>query len=117
MVESTRFCNYFNGKFGTAVSFIDPLQVGVKQEDKEEWCEDLETLEKIYLKWASRYPAQTASQFLCQETAAIIFLTAFTPDWQHFCDLRYHETTGPVRPECKALAEKAFNILKDYGLV
>lgn len=117
MVESTRFCNYAKGKFNMSVNFIDPSEVGVPDEYRDEWIDDLKTLEQIYLKWANRVPAQTASQFLCQETAATAFFTAFTCDWQHFCDLRFHELTGPVRPECKELASQTFILLKEFGIV
>lgn len=115
MVESTRYCNYNKDKF-QGLRIIHPSELGVPSTYIDEWLSDVAIMEDIYNKWASRLPAQTASEFLGQMTGATVYLTAYLPDWQLFCNLRYHESTGKVRPECKELATQVYNQLQSYGI-
>ena len=106
VVESTRYCNYIKGKFGTSVSFMIPSWL--TPDIEEEFKADCETLEKIYFKWINKgYQPQQAAYFLCQGTKASVCMTGFASDWRFFFDLRYYGETGKPHPDMEILAGKA----------
>ena len=106
VVESTRYCNYIKGKFGTSVSFMIPSWL--TPDIEEEFKADCEALEKIYFKWINKgYQPQQAAYFLCQGTKASVCMTGFASDWRFFFDLRYYGETGKPHPDMELLAGKA----------
>lgn len=102
-IESTRYCNYFKEKFGHSVNFVYPCWL--KEDEVEEFEQDLTTIENIYFKWIEKgWQAQQAATFLPQATKAEVIMTGFISDWQHFLDLRALGTTGAPHPQAKELA-------------
>ena len=104
-IESTRFCNYIKQKFGSSVSFITPIWL--KEEEQEEFEEDLKTIESIYFKWINKgWQPQQAAYFLIQGTKAEIIMTGFASDYNHFFDLRSEiAKTGKPHPTVVELVE------------
>lgn len=104
-IESTRFCNYIKQKFGSSVSFITPIWL--KEDEQEEFEEDLKTIESIYFKWINKgWQPQQAAYFLIQGTKAEIIMTGFTSDYNHFFDLRSEiAKTGKPHPTVVELVE------------
>ena len=104
-IESTRFCNYIKSRFGSSVSFITPIWL--KEEEQEEFEEDLKTIESIYFKWINKgWQPQQAAYFLIQGTKAEIIMTGFASDYNHFFDLRSEiAKTGKPHPTVVELVE------------
>lgn len=104
-IESTRFCNYIKQKFGSSVSFSTPIWL--KDEEQEEFEEDLKTMESIYFKWINKgWQPQQAAYFLIQGTKAEIIMTGFASDYNHFFDLRSEiAKTGKPHPTVVELVE------------
>mgnify|MGYP000171596296 CR=1 FL=1 len=104
-IESTRFCNYIKQKFGSSVSFATPIWL--KNEEQEEFEEDLKTIESIYFKWINKgWQPQQAAYFLIQGTKAEIIMTGFISDYEHFFDLRSEiAKTGQPHPTVVELVE------------
>ena len=104
-IESTRFCNYIKQKFGSSVTFATPIWL--KEEEQEEFEEDLKTIESIYFKWINKgWQPQQAAYFLIQGTKAEIIMTGFASDYNHFFDLRSEiAKTGKPHPTVVELVE------------
>ena len=104
-IESTRFCNYIKQKFGSSVSFITPIWL--KEDEQDEFEEDLKTIESIYFKWINKgWQPQQAAYFLIQGTKAEIIMTGFASDYNHFFDLRSEiAKTGKPHPTVVELVE------------
>lgn len=104
-IESTRFCNYIKSRFGSSISFIAPIWL--KDDEQEEFEEDLKTIESIYFKWINKgWQPQQAAYFLIQGTKAEIIMTGFASDYNHFFDLRSEiAKTGKPHPTVVKLVE------------
>lgn len=100
-IESTRYCNYSKGKFGSELTFIRP-------------CWDiggsgmftlLEEIEETYLSMISEHnwQAQQAAEILPQCVKADVIITAFDDDWEHMFNLRAKGTTGKPHPEVQRI--------------
>lgn len=119
--ESTRYCNYTKGKFGSEITY--PIPAWINEEDipkdlfkSDEWsaieywayclavCEDTYN-NLIRLGWKP----QQARQVLPLNTKSTLIHTAFETDWEHFFDLRVHGVTGAPHPNAKYVAEIAYN--------
>ena len=111
-----QWSNYIKDKFGHSVSFIYPCWL--KEEEVEEFEQDLKTIEKIYFKWIEKgWQAQQAATFLPQATKAEVIMTGFVSDFKHFFDLRALGTTGAPHPSVKELVEPLYNEFKTLGYV
>lgn len=104
-IESTRLCNYIKEKFGSSVSFLTP--VWLKEDERDEFEEDLRTIESLYFKWINKgWQPQQAAYFLIQGTKAEIVMTGFASDYIHFFDLRSETAkTGKAHPTIIELVE------------
>lgn len=120
-IESTRLCNYIKEKFGSSVSFLTPIWL--KDDEKDEFENDLKTIESIYFKWINKgWQPQQAAYFLIQGTKAEIVMTGFASDYIHFFDLRSETAkTGKAHPTIIELVEPLKQefikrgYLKSYG--
>lgn len=118
--ESTRYCNYTKGKFGSEITYTIPAWI--KEDDipkelfkSDEWnaieywmnclsvCEDTYN-NLIRLGWKP----QQARQVLPLNTKSTLIHTAFETDWEHFFDLRVHGVTGVPHPNAKYVANIAY---------
>lgn len=121
-IESTRYCNYSKGKFGSELTFIRPI-----------WSNPSETLtktpdpdaifesyciraEKAYLDLvALGWQAQQAAEVLPQCIKGDVIITGFEDDWDHIFDLRALGTTGAPHPEVKRIIEPIMNDFYEKG--
>lgn len=113
--ESTRFCNYSLGKFGTSISVID-LASGMRIEGRyseqgavrdvvydkilDEWQLAMEDAEKHYLKMIELGASpQIARSVLPNSTKTEIVMTSNLAEWEWFFKLRTDKAAHPQMRE------------------
>lgn len=111
--ESTRYCNYSQGKFNHEITVIEPCYYQDKPELMTLWEKNTEAEEKIYFEMinAGAIP-QEARGNLLHDVKADIAITATENEWQHIINLRYHGTTGAPHPQAKEAVGCALPDLK-----
>lgn len=116
--ESTRYCNYASGKFGSEITVVSPSQfgedcywAGTSWEDWESVCI---SAEHAYKRMMERYcTAQEARVVLPTSTKTELIMTGNLYAWKHFFDLRALEKTGPAHPQAKEIALPALEGFRD----
>ena len=128
--ESTRYCNYNKGRFGSELTFIlddyynfpevidesvyyngenlvtEDGEIAYKLDDETRpYFQHLQNTENLYLNLInSGDTPQHARSVLPLTTKTQLVHTAFVEDWNHFLDLRFNESTGKVHPDMKIIA-------------
>lgn len=111
--ESTRYCNYIASKFGGTVSYCIPEWL--KEEEKEEFIEDLNINEKQYFKWLDKgWKPQQARGFLNHFLKTELILTGTISDWKHFFSLR---DDVAAHPSARELAHPLHEQFKELNLL
>ena len=85
--ESTRYCNYANGKFSREITVIESS--GLAENEAREWLDAMEHLERTYLLMIdSGVKPEKARDVLplCLKTE--LMMTANFREWRHFLKLR-----------------------------
>lgn len=114
LMESTRYCGYNREKFGSQLTFIEPsdwtINPSVDRLIKTAW-----KVSEIAYKWLICLGAkpQQARRILPLDIKTEFIQCGFTDAWDNFFNQRYFGTTGAPHPDCKQIAEKAYNIY--YG--
>ena len=119
-MESQRFCNYSQERFGNEVTFCMPhwYYESAVSSDWEKTQKSI--IFKNNMKWTEEayfknielgMPAEEARYVLPNATKTELIMTGFMDDWDHFLDLRLYGTTGKPHPEIKKLAEMIKNEL------
>lgn len=127
--ESTRFCNYSLGKFGTSISVIN-LENGMAIEDRysergdrdiifdqilDEWRLAMEDAEKHYLKMIELGASpQIARSVLPNSTKTEIVMTANLAEWEWFFKLR---TDKAAHPQMREITLPLHNYFMREGLL
>lgn len=138
--ESTRYCNYSKGKFGSELTYILPtflksqIDAGQYSFDSKSFKaytgdtvidldEDSNRVRFIWqcLSAEMTYKDMLDNSFSPQEARSIlpnclkteVVITGFLDDWKHFFDLRLKGTTGKPHPDMENLASKAYAELTD----
>lgn len=115
--ESTRYCNYSNGKFGNEIAVIDPVfwspanenRENFSEEAYEKWEEICGDIEIAYNKLTGiGAPAQQARSVLPTSTKADIVITTTLMEWRHIFALRACDMTGPAHPQMKEIMVPLF---------
>ncbi len=107
-IESTRYCNYSKGKFGSELTMIEPCNIEKDSEMYKEWFETVTLIEKGYMKMAELgAKGDQLRMLLPHSTKADMIMTANVTEWKHICSLRCHMAAHPsVRLiMCKMLNE------------
>lgn len=131
--ESTRYCNYSNGKFGNEISVID-IRGGIALDTKmrsmsgtqigeivNEWMDAMEDAERHYLRMIELGATpQIARSVLPTSTKAEIVITANIREWLHILSLRTPSTAHPqmreiMIPLSKQLAKEAPFFFGEYA--
>lgn len=109
--ESTRYCNYTLGKFGTEITVVKPSWCEEDSEAYYEWQTSCENAETRYFWMVNELGCtpQEARSVLPTSTKAEIVMTAPVGEWQHFFNLR---TSSAAHPDIRALAIPAQSDLK-----
>lgn len=114
LMESTRYCGYNKEKFGKQLTFIRPVDwtvnPSVDRLTKVAW-----KVSEIAYKWLIYLGArpQQARRILPLDIKTEFIQCGFTDAWDNFFNQRYFGTTGTPHPDCKQIAEVAYNIY--YG--
>lgn len=103
--ESTRYCNYSQGKFGNEITVIKPLFFDEGTPEYIIWEESCMQAEKAYneLIEMGRSP-QEARSVLPNSLKTEIVVTMNLREWIHFFNLRALGTTGAPHPQMKEIA-------------
>ncbi len=103
--ESTRYCNYNQGKFGNEITVIEPMFFEKGTPEYIIWEESCLQAEKAYneLIQMGRSP-QEARSVLPNSLKTEIVVTMNLREWIHFFNLRALGTTGAPHPQMKEIA-------------
>lgn len=94
--ESTRYCNYSNGKFGGQIHVICPSDISEGTQEYELWHLAMYSAEKMYLSMLeSGCKPEIARSVLplCLKTTLIV--TANYREWRHILELRTNKRAHP----------------------
>ncbi|MCD8239381.1 MAG: FAD-dependent thymidylate synthase [Clostridiales bacterium] len=113
--ESTRFCNYANGK---EVEFIIPYNYPEKKvvdcDYWARWTEAMEKAEKTYLSMVKGgFSPQKARAVLPNSLKTELVMTANLREWRHFLKLRAVGTTGKPHPQMLEVTLPLLDELKE----
>lgn len=116
--ESTRYCNYSQGKHGEEITVIKPLFWEEDTEQYQLWWKSCKYLEGMYMQLIhSGASPQEARSILPHSTKAEIVITAQVYEWNHIFDLRVLGKTGAPHPQIKQVMEPAFNEMMEKNLL
>lgn len=107
--ESTRYCNYGNGKFGGEIKVICPSGIKKKDVAFQEWKISCELDEVKYFKLLNLgCTPQEARSVLPTCLASEIVVTMSLGELKHFFNLRLFGTTGSPHPDMVVLTKQMF---------
>lgn len=110
--ESTRYCNYNLGKFGSEITVIKPLFYKEGATKFNIWKEACEQAERSYLALIELgSAAQEARSVLPNSLKTEIVVTATAEEWQHIVNLRYWGKTGKPHPQMLEIMNIAYELL------
>lgn len=108
--ESTRYCNYSNGKFGGEITVIKPCFFKENSTRYLNWfvaCESAETAYNAILEDGGT--PQEARDVLPNSLKTEIIMTAPLMEWCHFFNLRMSSSAHPQMQEVASYAYDAMN--------
>lgn len=109
--ESTRYCNYSNGKFGNEITVIDPCFWPHCDVKYHEWYSEMEEAEMSYLQLiSSGATPQEARSVLPNSLKTALVMTANIREWRHFLKLR---TSPAAHPQIREVAIMLLNQFKE----
>lgn len=117
--ESTRYCNYFKGKFGKKITVID-LAIGFHYDLNNlqdcakygEWIKAMEDAERHYMNMLKLGATpQEARSVLPNSLKTEIVVTMNIRNWRHFFQMRYFGVAGTPHPQMVEVAKMAFDLL------
>lgn len=107
--ESTRYCNYTKGKFGSKITVIKPCFWDENDEKYKVWKQTIEQIETAYNKLIELGASpQEARSILPNSLKTEIVMTMNLREWIHFFTLR---TAKAAHPQMR---EVAIPLLKEF---
>lgn len=109
--ESTRYCDYSKGKFGSELTFIDPLFWDDEEHypERKAWEELCQETENVYLAFRKYdIQPQQARDILPTSIKTEVVMTANIREWRHFFRLRAACETGMPHPQMLEVAVPLF---------
>ncbi len=106
--ESTRYCNYANGKFSREITVIESSDLA--ENEAREWLDAMEHLERTYLQMIDGgvKPEKARDVLpLCLKTE--LMMTANFREWRHFLKLRGSKM---AHPEIRKIAKQIYKIFQ-----
>ena len=95
-IESTRYCNYSNDKFGNEISFIKPINIKDDTQEYDIWYQCINEIEKSYNKMAEiGCKPDQLRMILPHSTAAEVSMTANLRSWRHIFKMRCAKQAHP----------------------
>lgn len=120
--ESTRFCNYSDGKFGSEITIIKPCFWVEDSRQYNLWLKSMEYAEEMYKKLIdSGATPQEARSVLPNSLKTEIVMTMNLREWRHFFKLRTAPAAHPqMRQVALVLLEQFMEtfpiIFKDFSI-
>lgn len=112
--ESTRYCNYSNGKFGEEITVIKPCFWEDGSNQMYEWEEAMWDAERHYMELLKLGATpQEARSVLPNSLKTEIVVTMNLREWRHFIRLRYLGVAGSPHPQIKEVAKMAYDLLME----
>jgi len=103
--ESTRFCNYSKGKYGSEITVIEPCFWEKNSSQYLLWETHMRFCEQHYLMLIDEgCPAQEARSVLPNSLKTEIVVKGNLREWIHFFNLRAIGTTGKPHPQMVEIA-------------
>ena len=107
--ESTRYCNYAKGKFGSEITVIEPCFWSQDDEKYKIWKQTIEQLELAYNKLIKLGATpQEARSILPNSLKTEIVVTMNLREWRHFFTMRTSQAAHPQ------MREIAIPLLKEF---
>ncbi len=107
-IESTRYCNYSKGKFGSEITVMEPPELVPGTEAYDIWMKCMTDIETAYNTLAAQgYKADVCRMVLPHSTKASVIMTANLREWRHIFKLRTAKAAHPTvrRIMAKVLSE------------
>lgn len=110
-IESTRYCNYSKGKFGSELKVIEPCHIKKDSPEYAIWLETMEYIEKQYIKMSEMEGVRPDQlrMILPHSTAAEVCMTANIREWRHVFALRCAKAAHPSVQEVTKMLLKIFH--------
>lgn len=103
--ESTRYCNYSDGRFGSEITVIKPCFLEEGTDAYDLWKRQCMSAETAYFHLLNMgLLPQDARDVLPHSAKAELMLTGTLGAWNHFFDLRARQTTGKAHPQAVEVA-------------
>lgn len=111
-IESTRFCQYSKGKFGSEITFIKPCNIEENSDLWQLWLLQMMEIENTYKTMAElgAKPDQLR-MILPHSTAAEVCMTANLRAWRHILRIRCHKAAHPSVQQIMKMVLSKFNKL------
>ena len=115
-IESTRYCNYAKGKFGSELTMIKPCNIDENSEMYQVWLKAMSEIEQNYMKMAELgAKADQLRMLLPHSTKADMIMTANVSEWQHIFSLRCHQAAHPsVQLVMKKILAECYKIWPQF---
>ena len=95
-IESTRFCNYSKGKYGSELTILKPVNLVTDTPEYNEWLACMHDAEKHYLKMCELGCRADQSRLcLPHSIKADVIMTANVAEWKHIFNLRCDKAAHP----------------------
>ena len=109
--ESTRYCNYSQGKFGGELTFIEPISIDRNSASWASWELLHRQAEAAYFSLLGQgVKPQDARDVLPTDLKTELIMTATADEWKHFLKLR---TSEAAHPKIRELATQARALLRE----
>ena len=109
--ESTRYCNYSKGDFGSEITVIQPRFLEDDVPGWNSWVDACVTAEKNYFDLLSKgHTAQEARAVLPNSLKTELIMSANIREWRHFLKLR---TAPAAHPQMREVACMLLEQLKE----
>ncbi len=115
-IESTRYCNYAKGKFGSELAMLAPCNIEKGSEMYAEWLKTMEFIEKSYMKMAELgAKGDQLRMLLPHSSKADMIMTANVAEWRHIFSLRCHTAAHPsVQLVMKEALKNLYKLYPDF---
>ena len=95
-IESTRFCNYSKGKYGSELTILKPVNLDQGTPEYAEWLACMQDTEKHYMKMCELGCRADQSRLcLPHSIKADVIMTADITEWKHIFNLRCDKAAHP----------------------
>ena len=107
--ESTRYCNYSNGRFGGEITVIKPCYLIAGEKEYAAWLNGCKSAEFYYFEMLREgCTAQEARAVLPNSLKTEIVMTANIREWRHFLKLRCDKSAHPQMVEVANMIRRKF---------